>query len=432
MPDAFGFETPQEAQARVRDRFLQASQQVSALGMNATPGQRVGASLANIFGGKVQQFIDTRAARKQREKELIAEFGISPEQAKARAREEIEPEFAEVRQAKALQSASGESQDLVFQLAQSGVPRERAQAIGMLSMAQRLRAMGMGTEATNLSLQASELLTQAEERLDKMASVKASTAKTLAETEQVGVSPFQEQLNNREALIAQKDVETDPVKLESLERQIGALDAKILKDTALTGTTEFDLLRLGQDPAFARTQMGHVVDETILNQQLDLAKEFIEGTTTFDQSWLARAGAGTIGFMQSTFGVDPSENLKEFETRVKNTNAGMTYVSAQIRHALTGAAMSAQEAVLLTPFLPVVNDSKTTKLAKIEAIREFASLAPEIRKAILADPETMAKFMGKQITLMEKSVGARAPAGTTVTMPGGGQAIIGTPRRVEE
>src|SRR5690606_20692906 len=108
-------------------------------------------------------------------------------------------------------------------------------------------------------------------------------------------------------------------------------------------------------------------------------------------------------------------------------------VSAQIRHALTGAAMSAQEAVLLTPFLPEVKDSKTTKLAKIEAIREFATLAPEIRKAILADPEAMAKFMGKQITLMEKSiVPASAPAGITVPTPGGGRAVIGQPRRVEE
>jgi hypothetical protein len=137
--------------------------------------------------------------------------------------------------------------------------------------------------------------------------------------------------------------------------------------------------------------------------------------------------------MQSVFGIDPSENLKEFETRVKNTNAGMSYVSAQIRHALTGAAMSAQEAVLLTPFLPEVKDSKTTKLAKIEAIREFATLAPEIRKAILADPEALAKFMGRQITLMEKSiVPASAPAGITVPTPGGGQAVIGQPRRVEE
>src|SRR5690606_23415430 len=274
-----------------------------------------------------------------------------------------EPEFAEVRRAKAIQEASGKSNDLMFELAQAGVPAERARAIGMLSMAQRLRAIGMSSEATNLSLQATELLTQAEERISKLADVKAGTAKTLAETEQVGVSPFQKQLNNREQLIAQRAVEDDPEKLAALERQIGALDAKIIKDTALTGTTEFDLLRLGEDPSFARQQMGHVIDETILNQQLDLAKEFVEGTTTFDQSWLARVGAGGIGFMQSTFGIDPSENLKEFETRVKNTNAGMTYVSAQIRHALTGAAMSAQEAVLLTPFLPEVKDSKTTKLA---------------------------------------------------------------------
>lgn len=428
MPDAFGFETPQEAQARVQQRFLEASQRVSSLGSNAPPGQRVGSALSNIFGRPVQKFLDTRAARKDREQELINDFGIDPDAAKRQAREDVEPQFAEVRRAKSLESAGGESQDLMFQLAQQGVPAERVQAAGMLHMAQRLRKLGMQNEATMLSLQASELLTQAEERLADLADVKAGTAKTLAALGQVGVSPFQEQLNNREQLMAKAAVAETPEERESLDRQIGALNAKIAKDVAITGTSEFDLMRIGQDPTFARQQMTEIVDAEILNDQLDLARLAYEDLSAFEASAVARWGAKGIGFMENTFGIEPTDDMKSFINDVVKAQGGATFAAAQIRHALTGAQMSHFEIGFLDPFLPKIGDSKTQILAKIEAVRAFAQQGINVRKALLSDPEALKQFFGTQITLARRRPSTQ---GIVINTPQG-KVTIGKPVIVNE
>jgi len=180
--DAFGLETPEGALARVRTRMAQRRADFFASNASANHGRQVGQSLADIFGAPVRKALDTSVARKAEQSRLMA-AGMDQKTAKATAKLEVTPMFAEERRARKMQEIGGQSQGMIDDLVEKGVPAARAQAVGMFSMARTLEAKGFRAEATQMRLQASEQLQAQEEREANLAKVRATTASAEASAE---------------------------------------------------------------------------------------------------------------------------------------------------------------------------------------------------------------------------------------------------------
>lgn len=159
--NVFGLETPEGALARVKARFAQRRKDFFASNASTDHGRRVGQAFADIFGPAARRALDTSVARKAEQERLIA-AGTDPEEARKQAKASIDPQFAEVRRATAMQGLGVEAQGQIDTLLDSGVAPAKAQAVGMLTMARRLEGQGFRQEATQMRLQAGELL-QADE-----------------------------------------------------------------------------------------------------------------------------------------------------------------------------------------------------------------------------------------------------------------------------
>jgi hypothetical protein len=183
MPDAFGFETPEEALARVRDGFAAQNAKIAGMGANATSGQRAGQALANIFGGSVRKALDTRTARKEERQRLMDTQGMSKEEAKEQAKLSVAPQFAEVRKATRLQEITSQGNTIVDALLDQGIPGDRARAVGMFEVAQRLTENGFDNEATQLRLTASELLQAQRVKEAELSNLEARTSASQASTQ---------------------------------------------------------------------------------------------------------------------------------------------------------------------------------------------------------------------------------------------------------
>lgn len=157
----FGLETPEGALARVKARFAQRRRDFFASNASTDHGRQVGQAFADIFGPAARRALDTSVARKAEQERLIS-AGTNPEEARKQAKASIDPQFAEVRRANAMQGLGVEAQGQIDTLLDSGVAPAKAQAVGMLTMARRLEGQGFRQEATQMRLQAGELL-QADE-----------------------------------------------------------------------------------------------------------------------------------------------------------------------------------------------------------------------------------------------------------------------------
>ena len=397
--DMFAFETPDEAQARILQEFTSANRASAAAASD--PAQVWGIGMANLFGPAIQKQRETKEDRKAYVKTLMSE-GLSKEAAEAQAKVDIEPGYRAVRQAEQVQSLSGDAFDMMQELTpELGI--DRAQAVSMLNVAARLRQLGMGSEAMELSKQASTLLTEAAKAEADLESVKARTRasnasanKSEAEIGSVGKTDFMKVVASAEQLRSTAESAETPEARESALRQLGMMEGKIAHDIHIAptvGRTEFDM---AGDKPFVRKQMTEVFNDQELNAQLGLARDVLVGTTAFDASLMAQAGARTLGFMESWFGREPSETQKAFMDRVTTARAVGPFVARQVRHAQTGSQMSEFEIKYLDPFLPSPSDSKTVQLGKLAAVQKYTQLSVDTRMALLQDPGGLKAFFDTQ------------------------------------
>ncbi len=188
MANVFGFQTVEEANEAIRQRWIENNQRVQAMGRNAPPGVQVGQALANMFGGRVKRALDTRTARKEERDRLMETQGLSKDEARDVAKATISPEFAEVRKAKRMEEISLGGRSVMDELIANGVPAARAQAVGMFEVAKRLSEQGFPEEASALRVQASELLQQQDKADAELANLRARTSASTASAESTRAS----------------------------------------------------------------------------------------------------------------------------------------------------------------------------------------------------------------------------------------------------
>jgi hypothetical protein len=396
MPDAQGFETPQEAQARIlkgqRDR-LRAGQ------ASSSSGTQLGASLGAIFGPAIRKSLDTREAREEYAQRLVRDKGIPLEEAREQAKISVGREFKEVRKAQDIQRVQ---EDLPAIMAtKAGSPASKV-AQAQLEISNRLRSLGMITEANALALQAHQALSLDEEKQLEMADLRAQTAgrlasteKTRAETEQVGKTTFQKNLEESERIraVLASEMSISEEQKESFERRLGWLDAKMLKDTTITGKTVQDVR---SDRTLQRKMFTEFADSSALIASIDNSIEAQEALTPFEATRVGRFKAGFIGFLEQNFARKPTESEQEYIDRIVSARGQQSLVAAKVRHALTGAQMSAFEIQYLEPFLPSPSDSRSVSLAKLKALKKYNQLDQETRMAIFETNTLATFFQGAQ------------------------------------
>jgi hypothetical protein len=385
MPDAFGNPTPQEViqgiQSQSRQSFLQAQQ-------TGSPGVQAGASLAALFGPAIKKTLDTRRARKDEATRLMRTKGLDRAAAEEQAKASIGREHAEVRRARTVQEATLGMQEFMDNLPRS-IPLDMRNAQGKLFLSNRMRNMGLTTEANNLALQANEEMAAAEqaqlERDNLKARTRATTAQAAvaeAELPFVGATPFLQNVLQKEQMIARLNDPQSNLTQEgrdSLMRGIGHLEAKILKDETIVGRTEDDVR---QDPTLMRKLFNDISDAEVLLANLAEADEALAELDSFDSTVIANWTKDFLGFMEKTFGRKPDEGEREFMNRIIEKQGKPTIIAAKIRHALTGAQMSAFEIVFLTPFLPQPSDSPEVMRGKMEVVRQYTQLDVDTRMAM--------------------------------------------------
>lgn len=425
MPGPFGLDTPQDAEARRQQRTAQQRFAFSRSYQAGSPGASAGQALANIFGGSVRKFLDTRTARKSEEVRL-AEQGLSKQEARELAKKNITPDFAEVRQAKRMQAAGAEGRELVEYLTPQ-VGSALAQASGMMLTASKLRKLGFGAQATEMTLNAGAIRNQEQARLLGVEKVKADLDKTRAETgqkyastilagrraENVGKGESQNLSEEIERLTAENDVSDDPKQIESNERLIGSHRGRLdVLQREQVGRTEFD----APNPLSAagkNTQATDIVDSTVLVGQLGEVEAMLLNTEgDLATGFWGSIGEGTLGFMEYVFNRRLSESEKDFVKRVNEHHGAPALLAANIRHSLTGAAMSPAEAVFLEPFLPTPGDNRAKMLNKVRVISRYTTLDRDIRQALLDDPYTGEKYMA---SLAAEIRGVKPPTRETGT-----------------
>jgi len=381
MPDAFGNPTPQEVLADMREQF----QKRTIIAQQGGPGAQAGQSLANIFAPAIRKTLDTREARQNEATRLMRTQGLTREQATAEAKETIGREFSEVRQAKAVQEAGSEMQRFMDGLPNS-IPSDMRQAQGMLFMSNRLRSLGLTTQANNMASQASAAITAAEDRALKIADLKAQTRarqegteNKIAERPFIGTTEFQKNVMKKEQIIAKLQdprSQLEPEERESLMRSKGHLEAKILKDETLVGRTAEDVRG---DPVLMRKLFFDISDKEVLLANLNEADQALSELDSFDSTVWANWKKDTIAFSEKWFGRTPTETEREFMDRIIEKQGKPSIIAAKIRHSLTGAQMSAFEIQYLTPFLPSPGDSPQQMRAKMRVVKDYTQLDRDVR-----------------------------------------------------
>ncbi len=428
MPDQFGQETPQEAIARVRQSFVDQQVRFAESPLATTSGGQAGQALANIFGGAIKRRLDTRRARQSEAARLVEETGISQQDARELAKQNIPLQHAEVRKASRMSKAAGEARKLIEERTPIDGP-VIAQAKGMILQAQKLREMGFHTEASTMTLEAVKIKNNEQERLLEVEKVKAATAASRAATalstarlNEIGDTPFIDTVQKAEALreeiTAKVDASADATEIESLERQLGHIDSQIEKLNAITGTTEYDPSSLSK--AGKNKQAEKLIELNILFGKADeVERVLVENEGSLAATIWGRMTSRALGFMEDKFARLPSESEQDFMQRVTDIQGGSAFVSAQIRHALTGAAMSAAEVVYLEPFLPQPGDSLSQMLMKIRVVKKYTALDIAFRRELLENEISGNRFLetaSRQAT-REIAREARARAAGTTDLP---------------
>lgn len=404
MPDQFGNLTPQEVIAGIQQRSRQSFAQAQATG---GPGAKAGASLAAIFGGPIRTTIDTREARKQEATRLMRVKGISREQAQDEAKQTIGRERTEVRQARRIQDATSEMQEFIAGL-DTDIPIGVRQAQGKLFLSNRMRNMGMVTQANALANQAQEDMKAEELRSAELDNLRARTRSSgasadvsEAELPFVGATPFLEdvlQLELTEGQLNDPQSQLTQFQRDQLMRRKGHLEARIYKNEQLPpGKTEHDVRN---DPALMRKLFSELSDSQVLIANIDESIAQLGDLDSFDSTVWAGYAKDSLGAMERWFGRKPDEGEREFMDRIIEKEGKPTIIAAKIRHALTGAQMSAFEIVFLTPFLPSPDDSPTEMIGKMRVVRDYTQLDVDTRKQMFQ--------MGMTSSMLENAVSTGA------------------------
>ena len=399
MPDSFGFETPEEVLARLRAEARERSNAFAQTPIGQSPGGQLGQSLAAIFGPALRKHLDTRALRKSEAQRFVEATGVSQREARQLAKQNIPAEFAQVRQAKDVQKAGQSSVKLRDELIRNGTSVVDAQVAGMFSMAATLRNLGLNDQATELSLQATQAHNDEQLRLQKVDELNADIAKTRRETELLGQDAHGNRVLRETRLIEQiaalNDVaedERDFAEIESKERELGRTQAKLLKDENIpetVGRTEQDVRN---DPVLQRQLITDFAADSELIGQIDNAFLALDDLSAFEAGIGGRIKAGFIGFLENTLAIRPNESDRDFMNRYVAAKGINSLIAAKIRHALTGAQMSAFEIQYLTPFLPSPGDARSLVEAKLRAVKSYTQQSIETRRAVFAS-DSIATFM---------------------------------------
>ena len=420
MPDAFGNETPQEALGRVRATFRENNQRFQNSGMSNSKGAQAGQALANIFGGITKKALDTRAGRKS-EAERLAGFGLSTVEARELARKNVPFSHKEVQKAKMIKRFSAEADERVEELSNAeGYTPELARAGGMLVMASKLREAGFTQEATNMTMQAGQIRTAEQTRIAELENLnartgasQASTLKTLDDITNANDTQMTRLVESSEILTAQIENSDNPSEIAKYERMRGRIDARIAKLNTITGTTENDPSALSR--AGKNAMVKELIDLKVLDSQLgELQNTLINSEGDLAASLWGRMTESALGAAEVYLNRTPTESEEAFLERVRANQSEPALLSADIRHALTGAAMSPAEAVFLEPFLPIPGESRSIMLSKVMAIRKYTQLDIATRSALLEGASQSAeRFMNNLISQSKAEVSAGRRADTS-------------------
>ena len=381
MPDAFGFATP----AEIRQSQIDAFNKRQVIAQQGSSGDQLGNALGNIFGPAIRKTIDTGAARKAEALRLVDTEGISLDEAKERAKATVGREFKEVRQARQIQEAQSDMA-IFMQGLPGSMPGDEKQAAGMLFMSNKLRTLGLIPQANQLAAQANAAMTASEDAELARDNLRARTSGSIAsrklaeaQTREVGVTGFQQNVNAVERIIGKLNdpkLNLSQLQKDSLLRQKGHLEAKLAKDTRVVGLTDNDVRN---DEVLMRKLFTEIADIDVLLNNIDVATEQLQDLDSFDSSVFAGFAKDTLGFMEKFFLRTPDEGEREFMERIIEKEGKPTIIAAKIRHALTGAQMSAFEIVFLTPFLPSPSDSPAQMIGKMKVVREYTQLDRDTR-----------------------------------------------------
>lgn len=439
MPDAFGLETPKEAQERVAELFRQQRIDFSSSALAQTTGGRAGQALGQIFGGSIKKFLDTRSARKSEAARLVEETGVSAQEARKLAKSNVAPDFREVRRSKSIEKASLSAQEVVERLTPEVGP-VLAQASGMLVMAAELRKLGFASEATSMTQQAIKIRQDEELRIAELDSLRTGT-------KNIGTRPIENLQGGREEIEAKIDASDDPQEIVKLERSLDEINKAIEKNLFITGSTETDLQIAGLTKPTITSLQESLIES---GNQLDLLTSIGD---TFQPEFLTFIGKGKAALFAIaekagvTLGKGGKQFLAEFSSFKRNALDGLNrYIKL-----ITGAQMSEAEADRLRKAFPdVEKDSPTQFTSKyVEVVRQImavrrraqASLAgnlsllpSDFKEGLGANLDEFLPTREEAINLVGLQSAFDAPvsqlssgAGIQVQLPGGGTATIGTP-----
>jgi len=295
---------------------------------------------------------------------------------------------AAARKKQALMPVADAQMTLLDQLISDGMSIDRARAVSGLQTARRLKQLGFTAEAQAMyktSLDAFNTDTDTTLARDKMTVDIENTLSTIDQRGDTTLIDVQEERSLLEAEFetGTADGSMSDVEGRDVQRKLGELDSWIDKHLTTTGRTEADLL---SDPSFTRKQMGEHFEDNLLLARLDVATQMLGAVTSEDVALLARGEAAFVGFMQGTFGFDPTESQQQNIDNIVNQRGSVSLVAAKIRHALTGAQMSQFEIQYLEPFLPAPGDSLGRQQAKLRLIRRFIMSDINTRMNLMFDP----------------------------------------------
>jgi hypothetical protein len=358
MPDIFGLPTPQELQEQAtlkQESLIQANKdRFAALQASTNGAGRGGLAIGNALGGLFRK-----------------------ERGPAKA---VDP----------LQEAKGVAQS-VFEQQAPVIGSEKARAQAMRVMSIQLRHNGMDDDATRLTIQADQIDQAEDIRLRGVADAKVASAQARATLENTGEDAFTNRTQRIESLHAQIATAESEADALPLERMLGAELAKQAHDIFISESDADERRRLSGSGLNKLSE--DYIDSKLLDGRLEkLENTLIEQKGSLAATTVGRFGAGTAAFMENTFGLDPAsigaDTLIGDVTEIAGSSA---FVSAEIRHALTGAAMSPAEAVFLQPFLATPGESLSKNLAKVRVIRQFTQLDIAARQALLENPDSLGK-----------------------------------------
>jgi hypothetical protein len=345
MPDSFGNPTPQEVQQAILQQ--QQTKLTNAFNSQGSGFGKAGVGLGNALGG------------------LFRKNTVDPR----------------VEKAAAIQEGVAIGQRTYDQL-QDKIGHERARAAQMTVTAAQMRRLGFSQEANNITLQAIDEKRTEELRQLGLEQLRADIANTRSQIEDRGESETTRLADDLEEKTALIETTEDPVERAQLMQQkeyllgrMTMLTTRSLSDADFQQLTGSGINKINLD----------ILDDKLLDERFGMLEQQV---MNFQGDWAAttigNVGATIASGLEGFAGVPPgtwgADDLVADVTEFKSFPA---YASSQLRHALTGAAMSAQEQPLMEPFLPTPGDSPSVMLGKIRAVRAYTQLDIATRQAFL-------------------------------------------------